>query len=192
MPKRKSGKRANGEGTFYQLPDKTWVHQITLGRKPDGSPNRKSFKGKTRSACIDRRDAYLEEQERREAILAAERLRERELYEETAKLGHPKVSEILFSEAFPHWLKLFKSPPTKKATTYSGYLNTYEVHFEPFFGAMPLYQITLETVQEYYNRMQKSGSRRDGKSGAIAHLVANGNCRRSWVGDQFQKAVIQN
>jgi integrase len=33
---------------------------------------------------------------------------------------------------------------------------------------MPLYQITLETVQEYYNRMQKSGSRRDGKSGALS------------------------
>ncbi len=168
MPKQKSHMRANGEGTFYQLPDKSWVHQITLGRKPDGSLNRKSFKGKTRAACIERREVYIEEQERREAILEAERQKERELYAETEKLGHSRISEILFSEAFPYWLKLFKSPPTKKATTYSGYLNIYEVHFEPFFGALPLYQITLETVQEYYNRMQRNGSRRDGKSGALS------------------------
>lgn len=32
-------RRSNGEGSFWQLPDRTWVHQITLGRKEDGSPH---------------------------------------------------------------------------------------------------------------------------------------------------------
>ena len=37
-------KRANGEGSYYQLPDRTWVYQVTIGRKEDGAPKRKSFK----------------------------------------------------------------------------------------------------------------------------------------------------
>ena len=35
-------RRSNGEGSFWQLPDRTWVHQITLGRKEDGSLIRKA------------------------------------------------------------------------------------------------------------------------------------------------------
>lgn len=60
--KRQKSKRANGEGTFYQLEDKSWVHQITIGMKPDGKPNRKSYKGPTRAICIERKNAYLEKQ----------------------------------------------------------------------------------------------------------------------------------
>jgi hypothetical protein len=26
-------RRSNGEGSYYQRPDRTWVHQITLGRR---------------------------------------------------------------------------------------------------------------------------------------------------------------
>ncbi|MDR0293864.1 MAG: site-specific integrase [Oscillospiraceae bacterium] len=167
MPKQKS-KRANGEGSFYQLPDKTWVHQITLGRKPDGSLDRKTFKAKTRAACVGRRDAYIEERRRREIEGQAEQARAAELLAEMQKRGHAIESETLFSDAFPHWLKLFKSPPTKKATTYSGYLNTYQTHFAEYFGPMPLYEITRDVVQEYYNSKQLSGSRKDGKTGALS------------------------
>lgn len=44
-------RRSNGEGSYWQLPDKTWVHQITVGRKPNGAPERKSFKGRTKAIC---------------------------------------------------------------------------------------------------------------------------------------------
>lgn len=30
-------KRANGEGSYYQLKDRTWVYQVTVGRKENGS-----------------------------------------------------------------------------------------------------------------------------------------------------------
>ena len=30
--------RSNGEGSFYQQKDKSWVYQVTYGRKEDGSP----------------------------------------------------------------------------------------------------------------------------------------------------------
>ena len=30
-------RRSNGEGSFYQQKDKSWVYQVTYGRKEDGS-----------------------------------------------------------------------------------------------------------------------------------------------------------
>jgi integrase len=67
-----------------------------------------------------------------------------------------------------NWLKLFKSPPTKKATTYSGYLDVYEDHFAEYFGEMMLFEITQEVVQEYYNKKQKNGGRKDGREGGLS------------------------
>ena len=40
-------RRSNGEGSFYQQKDKSWVYQVTYGRKEDGSPYRKAFKGRS-------------------------------------------------------------------------------------------------------------------------------------------------
>ena len=44
-------RRPNGEGSFYQQKDKSWVYQVTYGRKEDGSPYRKAFKGRTRRSA---------------------------------------------------------------------------------------------------------------------------------------------
>lgn len=42
-------RRSNGEGSFYQQKDKSWVYQVTYGRKEDGKPFRKAFKGRTKN-----------------------------------------------------------------------------------------------------------------------------------------------
>ena len=85
-----------------------------------------------------------------------------------AKLGHPIESEILFSEAFPQWLDLYKAPPTRKPSTYASYLDTYRIHFAEAFGNLSLYQITQDVVQDYYQRKQKNGSRADGRKGGLS------------------------
>ena len=54
-------RRSNGEGSYYQRPDRTWIHQITLGRKEDGTLIRKSFKGRTKAICTQRREEWLAE-----------------------------------------------------------------------------------------------------------------------------------
>ena len=46
-------RRSNGEGSFWQLPDRTWVYQITIGRKEDGTLQRKSFNGRTKAILND-------------------------------------------------------------------------------------------------------------------------------------------
>ena len=101
-------RRPNGEGSFYQQKDKSWVYQITYGRKADGSPYRKSFKGRTKTICKERRAQWEEEQARLKAEEEAQAAESARLEELRAKLGHPIESEILFSEAFPQWLDLYK------------------------------------------------------------------------------------
>lgn len=75
-----AGKRANGEGSYYQLKDRTWVYQITIGRKEDGSPLRKSFKGRTKAICKQRKEEW-------EAARATiqERIRQEQMETENAE-----------------------------------------------------------------------------------------------------------
>lgn len=161
-------KRSNGEGTFYQKKDRTWVLQITLGRNEAGTLQRKSFTAKTKTLCIERKNQWLAEQEAHTQLAEAQRLKEEEDAALRLQLGHSVESEILFSDAFMSWLQLYKSPPTRKPSTYASYIDIYEGHFKPFFGEMSLYNITQDTVQDYYQKKQLSGSRNDGKAGGLS------------------------
>ena len=161
-------RRSNGEGSFYQQKDKSWVYQVTYGRKEDGKPFRKSFKGRTKTICKERRAQWEEEQARLRAEEEARAQEAAHMEALRAKLGHPIESEILFSEAFPQWLDLYKAPPTRKPSTYASYLDTYRIHFAEAFGNLSLYQITQDVVQDYYQRKQKNGSRADGRKGGLS------------------------
>ena len=161
-------RRSNGEGSFYQQKDKSWVYQVTYGRKEDGSPYRKAFKGRTKTICKERRAQWEEEQARIKAEEEAQAAESARLEELRAKLGHHIESEILFSEAFLKWLELYKSPPARKPSTYASYLDTYRIHFAEAFENLPLYQITQDTIQDYYQRKQKNGGRLDGRKGGLS------------------------
>ena len=161
-------RRSNGEGSFYQQKDKSWVYQVTYGRKEDGKPFRKAFKGRTKTICKERRAQWEEEQARIKAEEEAQAAESARLEELRAKLGHPIESEILFSEAFLKWLELYKSPPARKPSTYASYLDTYRIHFAEAFGNLPLYQITQDTIQDYCQRKQKNGGRLDGRKGGLS------------------------
>lgn len=161
-------KRANGEGSYYQLPDRTWVYQVTIGRKEDGSPKRKSFKGRTKTICKERWEAWEAEQAALREQAETDRLEAENVEALAARLGHFPEAETLFSDAFLEWLKLYKSPPTRKPSTYASYLATYEAHFAHAFGEMPLYQITQDVVQDYYQQKQLNGGRLDNKKGGLS------------------------
>lgn len=161
-------KRANGEGSFYQLPDRTWVYQVTIGRKEDGSPKRKSFKGRTKAFCKERWEAWEAEQAELRKQAENDRLEAETAEALAARLGHFPEAETLFGAAFLEWLKLYKSPPTRKPSTYASYLATYETHFADSFGDMPLYEITQDVIQNYYQKKQLAGARKDGKSSGLS------------------------
>ena len=89
-------RRSNGEGSFYQQKDKSWVYQITYGRKADGSPYRKSFKGRTKTICKERRAQWEEEQARLKAEEEAQAAESARLEELRAKLGTPSNRKFSF------------------------------------------------------------------------------------------------
>lgn len=124
-------RRSNGEGSYYQRPDRTWVHQITLGRKEDGTLIRKSFKGRTKAICTQRKEEWLAEQARLKEQAEVERQEAAEQEDIVSRLGHSLESETLFETAFMEWLKLYKSPPARKPSTYASYIATYNTHFAP-------------------------------------------------------------
>lgn len=161
-------RRSNGEGSFWQLPDRTWVHQITIGRKEDGTLQRKSFKGRTKAICKERKEEWLAQQEALKTQAQAEQDEAAALEARVAQLGHSLESEALFGDAFMEWLKLYKSPPARKPSTYASYLDTYKIHFGPAFGEMPLYAITQDVIQDYYQKKQLNGGRLDGKQGGLS------------------------
>ena len=161
-------RRSNGEGSYWQLPDRTWVHQITLGRKEDGSLIRKSFKGRTKAICKERKEEWLAEQAALKEKAEAEAQEAAREVDEEVRRGHSLESETQFEAAFLEWLKLYKSPPTRKPSTYASYIATYNTHFAEFFGEMPLYQVTQDAVQNYYQQKQLNGNRRDGKEGGLS------------------------
>lgn len=161
-------RRSNGEGSYWQLPDKTWVHQITIGRKPNGALERKSFKGRTKAICKQRKEEWLAEQAAAKEQEAQDAQKEIEHQEQLLRLGHSIESEELFEPAFMEWLKLYKSPPTRKPSTYASYIDTYNTHFAEAFWQMPLYAITQDVVQDYYQKKQLNGARRDGKPGGLS------------------------
>lgn len=47
-------------------------------------------------------------------------------------------------------------------------LATYNIHFGPAFGQMPLYTITQDVIQDYYQTKQLNGGRLDGKQGGLS------------------------
>lgn len=161
-------KRANGEGSFYQLPDRSWVYQVTIGRKEDGSPMRKSFKGRTKAICKQRKEEWDIAQVALQEQMEQERLEAENIEALAARLGHFPEAETLFGDAFLEWLKLYKSPPTRKPSTYASYLATYEAHFAAAFGGMPLYEITQDVIQDYYQKKQLTGARKDGKNSGLS------------------------
>ena len=161
-------RRSNGEGSFWQLPDRTWVYQITIGRKANGSLERKSFKGRTKTICRQRKEAWEAEQAALKEQAEADKAEAMRAEEAQRCLGHSRESETLFEPAFLEWLRLYKSPPTRKPSTYSSYMDIYNVHFAPAFGSLPLYQITQDVIQEYYQKKQLNGARMDGKKGGLS------------------------
>ncbi len=161
-------RRSNGEGSYWQLPDRTWVLQITVGRKEDGALQRKSFKGRTKAICKERRDTWLAEQEALKEQAQNEQSEAAAMEARVAQLGHSLESETLFQDAFMEWLRLYKSPPARKPSTYASYIDTYNIHFKPAFGDLPLHAITQDVIQDYYQNKQLNGGRLDGKPGGLS------------------------
>lgn len=79
---------SNGEGSYWH-----WVHQITLNRKEDGSFIRKSFKGRTKVICKERKEEWLAEQAALKEKAEAEAQETAREQDEEIRRGHSLKSD---------------------------------------------------------------------------------------------------
>ena len=66
-------KRANGEGSLRQLENGSWMCQLMVGYKPDGTRDIRTFIGKTQKEALQKRDEF--KRKMAEGLLLAEDLR---------------------------------------------------------------------------------------------------------------------
>ena len=52
----KKNKRMNGEGSLRQLENGSWMCQLMVGHKPDGTRDIRTFVGKTQKEALHRRE----------------------------------------------------------------------------------------------------------------------------------------
>lgn len=144
MAKKRS--RGNGEGTIYKRPDGSYSCQVTVGRKEDGSFDRKTVYAKSKSEIVESRDKIINEL--RTGIFIRE-------------------DKITLAEWLDFWLKEYKSPPNIKLATYISYETFIRAHFKPLLGHIYLRDLRPDHFQRLYNSKLRGG-RADGKEGGIS------------------------
>lgn len=145
VSRKMAGRRGNGEGTIYKRKDGLWTGQITIGRKPDGKPNRVTFYGKTRKEVADQ-------------IIEAKAQANKGLYIDPSKM--------LFKE----WIMIWGPEYCKKKNrpnTWRGYETFIRNRIIPELGEYRLSKLEPYHIQQFYNNL-KNAPRLDGKEGTIS------------------------
>lgn len=174
--KKKALKRGNGEGTIYRRDDGRWACQITIGRKPDGSLDRKSWSGKTEEIVKKRRNEWLAANPEIAARLnlpISGILKElvdlkKQLEPKPEQEVKPAQKRWLFNDWVLHWIDTHKRPPMVHHGTYSSYMDMYLGHVQPFFDGLWLDEVSIGKVQEFYTSLTKDGARLDKKKGGLS------------------------
>lgn len=135
---------AQATPTPYQGKDGLWHVYVPMGWHPDGRPDRKHLRRKTR----------------REVIQAQRRL---EAQRDRGEYIHSSQDTTLDWWA-THWLDDILPLAGRKAKTIDGYRSTLRVHLLSHLGGMKLSALTAEAIRSRLIEMKRSG--------ASAHTVA--------------------
>jgi len=147
--KQNTKSRGNGEGTIYQDGNR-WRGSITNGKKPDGSPNRIYFSGKSQKEVIRKK---------------------KELEASIQKGTYVEKTNTTFGAYLKTWLSKKKNKVSDKNFDTLEY-HVYE-HIIPSIGHVKIQKLTKPMIDDMYADKYESG-RLDGKGGlspsTIKHL----------------------
>lgn len=122
--------------TTYRGADGYWHARVTMGRRPDGTTDRRHVQRRTKT-------------ELREAVRELERLRDTGAYVWT-------TDDLTLAAWLEHWLDNVL-PMTARWKTLSTYRSQMRLHVLPALGAWRLSEIQPEHLEEHYRRMQAEG-----------------------------------
>ena len=136
---------ANRQSSIYLGKDGYWHGRVTVGRKDDGSLDRRHVMSKSKATVITK-------------VRALERLRD--------ELRVPKVGRAWTVEKWLlHWLEEI-SRPNIRDSSYLAYRAAITKHLLPSLGSIRLDRLTPETIEAVYRRMIDAGAKP-----ATAHQV---------------------
>ncbi|WP_160050810.1 tyrosine-type recombinase/integrase [Nocardiopsis sp. FR4] len=133
MASEKKGERApNGRSTiYYSSADGQWHGRVTMGVKPDGSPDRRHRRGKTEAEVTKK-------------VRALERQRDQG---RATKAGRtPRVAEW-----FERWLTKIVSREVDRSTYDTSYEPTVRRHIIPRLGRHRIDTVTPEHIEDFYH-----------------------------------------
>ena len=134
MAKRRSGRRGNGEGSIYQLPDGRWRGSVFLGYR-QGKPHRK----------------YVTRRTRAQAAAEIRRLLEAQRQGQLVTTGSMTVGE---------WLAIYLqqvAKPKIRPRTFDRYALDIERHIVPAIGRHRLHKLRPAHLVELYNAKAAEG-----------------------------------
>lgn len=129
-------RKANGEGSIFQVSEKKWVAKISMGIRADGKPNIKQFSGKT------------------EAIVK-KKLKEFKKSDDFSQKHIPKNYSV--QTYFSVWLKEFQYNKLK-SSSYDRLESTVINHIYPNIGGLKLTAVTREQIQTLINNLYKKNN----------------------------------
>jgi integrase len=122
--------------TLYRGADGHWHARVTMGRRPDGSTERKHLQCRIKA-------------ELRDAVRDLERRRDPGTYVWTQ-------DDVTLGQWLEHWLQSVL-PMTARWKTLSTYRSQMRVHVIPALGPWRLSELHPEHIEEHYRRMQDDG-----------------------------------
>ncbi len=135
-PKKGRQKNANGLGTIYQRPSGHWTGSVTIGKKADGSPDRRSASGMTKKEV----DAKL-----------------RKIQHDFETGTYVEPSRVLLSDYLTTWLERV-SRPTIRETTHARYESILRLHLIPLIGKVRLQHVTPRWIVDLMYQLQQRGA----------------------------------
>lgn len=161
-------RRANGQGCIYKRKDGRWEAQATI------NDQRANFYAKTQTEVKEKLDTALDQ----------------------ARKGiYVKSAKTTFSDWLDFWLNEIAKPSIKPGT-YDYYEYLIRIHIKPSLGKYPLEKLTIELLDQFYNRklqekklrQKKQANGEPGEEVLSKKIVGD---LRKVIGMALRKAVIK-
>lgn len=161
------GRRGNGEGSiFYRDSENRWCGQVLVGYKADGSQNRKTIYGKTRTDVKNK-------------ILEVQNSLQNNTYIEPDK--------ITLNQWLESWFITYKAPVLKPTAFHSIY-SSYKQYIENSIGGIPLQQLSSLHIQNLLNTLIKKYVRSTVKK---VYLVLSASLNKAVALDMLLKTPMR-
>lgn len=124
-------RKANGEGSVYQLASGRWTGKLQRGKKPDGKANRKTFSGNTEAEVRRKIRAYIKELDR---------------------YSPENISNMSVQEYVENWLYNVKFYELKPKS-FDRLEDTVKGYVIPHLGYLQLANVQMEDIRAMLNAM---------------------------------------